>query len=857
MEPRPSVSHDGSLDSQENLDDVPIELRHLEPDDPSLLDIPPSPALPRIGVATDCHCKESKSRSLSDLVGAQPVSPAESLGSHLGGSRGFLVDISDPLMGSSILSNVLRSKSSSSCLSLSSNSSFIDGSSAPSVSGLSINSDKSKTSDSKTTTTDTSIHEESPRVVRKRPVLTKQKRSINENDGETPIIIEISDAERVDESKMVPPTNENKDYLTIPKLSGIIKQSSLNDEFICLDRFMEKEKIKQSIQKQSSLNEDLIYGNKEQKQESLRDSLFKAQFKRLQFIRESFQRLRTASLDRFEKERPESLKNGLVKLLQSWKSEILLAKEGRSSDKDGDGQTRGESSKYKNEDTNSQRLYKTNGDSFDSNGETKSPIDKKFLGREFSERKLSTEDGSDSSKENSLQSDTSLDSEESSCISVIFVPNPGQGGSSDKERNKSISSESSEGSDKQHSPKSPKSPNSPKSPSNCTGRYFPSNRFLGTKNTKMGNQILPGSAPRQTSPPSSDTSAVSDVTLSITGTTVSSQTIIEEPSFLSEEDTVPDEPKPQESSYPSSLSPLVDKICTNPRFLSLDSKVDNDAFVSKPQITESISLKSSPVYETSSIGETMLPKSSSVTETLSSKTFDFNEKRNYLSKPLLPHEKVVLPPIKLPKITIKRSSIPEIPPFKPSNEIKNKSASTSSSLGYQSGIGSILKPLPSSPSSESHKQSKSGKFSSKYGSKRDTVQISSLLCGENIEIIRKPTVQGGRNVQIVRKTIPKFLTFEVFNPETDDLDSDSSASSSPNSEGSVIETGWPTERVIEELDREIKRREEEEKLRPSPQGGANHDRVLPPAELPKISLVEPVHRMDTINEEAQASDSSK
>lgn len=144
--------------------------------------------------------------------------------------------------------------------------------------------------------------------------------------------------------------------------------------------------------------------------------------------------------------------------------------------------------------------------------------------------------------------------------------------------------------------------------------------------------------------------------------------------------------------------------------------------------------------------------------------------------------------------------------------------------------------------------------------KRDTSftqQLSSLLLGENVEIIRKTGRTGTRNVQIVRRTVPRFLTFEVFNPETDDLDSDSSASSSPNSGSSVIERGWPTERDIEELDREIKRREEEERRRAVPSssgGGATPgERVMPPpppAEVPKVSLVEDVHRMDTISEDA-------
>ena len=67
--------------------------------------------------------------------------------------------------------------------------------------------------------------------------------------------------------------------------------------------------------------------------------------------------------------------------------------------------------------------------------------------------------------------------------------------------------------------------------------------------------------------------------------------------------------------------------------------------------------------------------------------------------------------------------------------------------------------------------------------------ISSLLVGENVEYMRKPGVCLSKSVQAVRKSSPKLLTFEIFNPETDDLDSDnneSSLSSSPDSEESVI-----------------------------------------------------------------------
>ena len=63
--------------------------------------------------------------------------------------------------------------------------------------------------------------------------------------------------------------------------------------------------------------------------------------------------------------------------------------------------------------------------------------------------------------------------------------------------------------------------------------------------------------------------------------------------------------------------------------------------------------------------------------------------------------------------------------------------------------------------------------------------ISSLLVGENIEFFRKPGANR-TGVQSTRQSKPKLLTFEIYNPETDDLDSDSSLSSSPDSGESVV-----------------------------------------------------------------------
>ncbi|XP_071514369.1 uncharacterized protein fid isoform X2 [Panulirus ornatus] len=830
---RPSVSNDGSLDSQENLDDVPIELRHLEPDDPALLDIPltPAPPLPTTPAATiiigDPDVK-AKSKSLTDLVQASPRSPGSPLGppgTLFGRKKSISREALDSKRISDVPSSVLRSKSSSSCLSLSSH----DISSEGSVVTVAVKESDEKGGD-EDVKADGVVDEpcmdsgDSPIVSRKRPTLKKQKASINESDAsdvETPIVIEISKAPKTSETVNVPDATDDKDHLSIPKGLGIIKQSSLNDEFICIDRFLEKEKLKQSIQKQSSLNEDLIYGNKEEKQETLRESLFTAQFKRLQNIRESFQRLRTASLDRFEREKTDSsLKKGIVKLLQSWKSEILVTKDTKSPSCDGSMQEGDSESHHleegdpdhqlddkKHNETRprAQSIYQLGKSSDGSDALIDKArtcvMEKKFLGKEPSDRKSSREESSDSSKENSFQSDTSLDSEDS-CVSVIFVPKPGQAGvnGTDKERNRSVSSESSEGSDKQHSPKSPRSPKSPKSPG-PGGRYFTPTRYLGTKGgvktgPKMGTQVLGGSTrpeqQRRISPPSD---APQEIPISVQSPM----------------------PTPEKTKSDSTIGREVPTI----RTVAMATP--------RPPAGRGGSLGRLLNHNETTPPDTPPPTKSSCSG-------------SYFSHSLVP--KAV--PLESPPLIGKSTS-----EVSPAPKKSTTSTVTTTSVKTPTSTQSIHQ-------TSSQMSSQMSKYKPKYEPqvvKRDTSftqQLSSLLLGENVEIIRKTGNSGSRNVQIVRKTVPRFLTFDVFNPETDDLDSDSSASSSPNSGSSVIERGWPTERDIEELDREIKRREEEERRRAVPSSGvASAERVMPPpAEMPKLSLVEDVHRMDTISEDA-------
>ena len=95
------------------------------------------------------------------------------------------------------------------------------------------------------------------------------------------------------------------------------------------------------------------------------------------------------------------------------------------------------------------------------------------------------EEGSDSSKDSSLQSDTSLDSEDSA-VSVIFIPHP------DAPKSPSaVSNHSNDGETKLpclHSPKSPISPHSPKnhSPTSPKNRSPTSPKILETSKSALG-----------------------------------------------------------------------------------------------------------------------------------------------------------------------------------------------------------------------------------------------------------------------------------------------------------------------------------------------------------------------------------
>ncbi|XP_043249236.1 flocculation protein FLO11 [Colletes gigas] len=219
-----------------------------------------------------------------------------------------------------------------------------------------------------------------------KPRLVKQKSHLVDDVG----------LENPDNTAIQELTKDVPDYQITPthcsKRGSIVKQSSMNEELMSTERLEEKERVRRNIMKQASLNEDLIY--KGNTFEALRDSLYSGNATR------RFQLLKSGLTNKIKQSTTNievsglSLKNGFVKILQGWKSS----------------------------DSDTPASDAANDDASKTKANEKVPP-ATTLKREAEgvERRLSREDGSDSSKDSSLQSDTSVDSEDS-FASVIYVP---------------------------------------------------------------------------------------------------------------------------------------------------------------------------------------------------------------------------------------------------------------------------------------------------------------------------------------------------------------------------------------------------------------------------------------------------
>ncbi|KAF7287215.1 hypothetical protein GWI33_002036 [Rhynchophorus ferrugineus] len=240
----------------------------------------------------------------------------------------------------------------------------------------------------KTSTTDTSKKStDSTKPNLNKPKLVKQKKSVCEDDAD----------EALDQpTDMKTPTRNLPDFresLFRYERGGVLKQRSLNEDMLSIDRLREKERLKQNIQKQTSLNDELIY-KRTHTFESIKDSFFSVtSSKKFQMIKIGLTNKIRNSTTNMEKVTGSSLKNGFVKMLQNWKGNEVVSP--TSCDKD----------------NLIESLKKCQ----------KLPAEETQQSETTTERRHSKEDGSDSSKDSSLQSDTSVDSEDS-FASVIFVP---------------------------------------------------------------------------------------------------------------------------------------------------------------------------------------------------------------------------------------------------------------------------------------------------------------------------------------------------------------------------------------------------------------------------------------------------
>ncbi|PNF27050.1 hypothetical protein B7P43_G10412 [Cryptotermes secundus] len=212
-----------------------------------------------------------------------------------------------------------------------------------------------------------------------KPRLVKQKKSVCEEMEEEGGMRDLVKA--LPEFK-VPGTGGSQRY------GNVFKQSSMNEELMSAERLREKERVRQNIQKQASLNEELIYRS-HRTLDSLRDTFFNTSTaKRFQLLKNGLTSKLKSSTTGIEKVAGTSFKNGFVRILQGWKG----------------------------------------GDVSPNTRPSATPTPSDAVPPctpppDSSERRHSREDGSDSSKDSSLQSDTSVDSEDS-FASVIFMPKP-------------------------------------------------------------------------------------------------------------------------------------------------------------------------------------------------------------------------------------------------------------------------------------------------------------------------------------------------------------------------------------------------------------------------------------------------
>lgn len=213
-----------------------------------------------------------------------------------------------------------------------------------------------------------------------KPRLVKQKKSVCDEDAE----------EALDKATDMKTLVRNLPDFKIrhsDHRGSVFKQRSLNEELMSSARSRDRERVKQNIQKQTSLNDEWMF--RQHTFDSFKSSIFSVSTSnKFQLIKSGFANRIKNSTTNIEVT-SASLKNGFVRIFQNWTSSDVTVPIVQEDDV---------------------TIKKT-----------VTVEEKKDCIVVGGERRHSKEDGSDSSKDSSLQSDTSVDSEDS-FASVIFVP---------------------------------------------------------------------------------------------------------------------------------------------------------------------------------------------------------------------------------------------------------------------------------------------------------------------------------------------------------------------------------------------------------------------------------------------------
>lgn len=503
---------------------------------------------------------------------------------------------------------------------------------------------------------------------RKKPKLVKQKKSINEDDAE-------EDLDKPTDMKSL--VEEMPNFKIHPqklntKKPDFIKQTSLNEELMSVERLREKEHLRKNIQKQASLNEEYLY-RRPGALDSIRDSIFSTSAttaKKFQSLKNGLTskfRTSTTNIDRV---------TIFVRMLQGWKSHGTVPEVATPS-------------------------------------EHVAGLDKCCP-----ERRHSKEDGSDSSKDSSLQSDTSVDSEDS-FASVIYVPKAD--GSGDPLSPTPLSPGPTSPRLKVSSvPTSPRMKSSPGLPSPRMKQSFP--------------LIRPPASPGAVTPATVNKILVTQYSLKNYSTSNSVCPL-----------------KPQSKSQPNSppKSESDDKAPKVEPMPVINNNIPIDVFEEIDPIPPIKEEEENPLETTQDL----------IAEI--NKDIEEIHKLTEESEHLMPR---VLQDVKpYPKITLQTvAELPEIPQFKP-KEPPSKSPTTD---------------ILDSRAAERKR-------------KERIRQIKEMLNKgiPNVNISRRqpfPIVRCTNKSEPIAKSRPTLMSLELFNPATDDMDSDSSGVSSPDSVDSVI-----------------------------------------------------------------------